>query len=81
MLFRSPKAPCGLATYYVTDVEDDPAPHRKGFEPNDDSYYTFEAESLYFVPTWGATGLCGGSNGGGCDRFSVGLLGYVTPSN
>lgn len=73
-----PKSPCGIAAYEVTDVEDSPAAHRKGFEPNDDSYYTSAAAGLYFAPTWGATGVCSGF---GCDRFSVGLLGYVKTSN
>jgi hypothetical protein len=73
-----PKSICGIAAYSVTDVEDDPAPHRKGFEPNDDSYYTSEAAGLYFAPTWGTSGVC---NGFGCDRFSVGLLGYAKPTN
>jgi len=66
---------CTFANYLLSDVEDVPAPNRKGFQPNDDAF--FNAIGYYYVPTWGPTGECGG----GCDKFSAGLLGYAKPSN
>jgi hypothetical protein len=62
---------CLQAFYFLSDVEDTPAPNRRGFQPNDDAF--FNASGYYYVPTWGPAGECGG----GCDRFSAGLLGHA----
>ena len=72
---------CGFAHFYLSDVEDVPAPNHKGTQPNDDSFFLAPDDGWFFAPTWGATGACGGANGGGCDKFSAGLLGYAKPSN
>ncbi len=71
---------CGFASFYLSDVEDVPAPNHKGIQPNDDSFYLWPNGGWFFAPTWGATGACGGNNGGGCDKFSAGLLGHAKPS-
>jgi hypothetical protein len=68
---------CGGATYYLSDVEDVPAPEAKGFESTDESYWDAPGSTLYnFVETGGPTGICNQEGGGGgCDKFSAGLLG------
>lgn len=71
---------CGHAHFYLSDVEDVPAPNHKGVQPNDDSFFLAIDDGWFFAPTWGATGACGGSNGGGCDKFSAGLLGHAAPA-
>jgi len=72
---------CGFAQFLLSDVEDVPAPNHKGVQPNDDSFFLAIDDGWFFAPTWGATGACGGSNGGGCDKFSAGLLGYAKPGD
>ena len=68
------RSPCPAANYYLSDVEDDPAPHAKGFESLDESY--LDGVGQYFGETGGPNGLCSEQGGGGgCDRFSVGLIG------
>jgi hypothetical protein len=70
-----PQFLCGGAEYYITDVEDVPAPHAKGFESTDESYLNWPG-SYNFVETGGTSGLCDQEGGGGgCDKFSAGLLG------
>jgi len=69
-------ADCGDNRFYLSDVEDVPAPNHKGIEPNDDSYFVL-APLYLFAPAWGSSGVCEG----GCDKFSAGLLGYAKPSN
>jgi hypothetical protein len=72
---------CGITRFYLTDVEDIPAPNHKGIEPNDDSFYFWPAGKYFFAPTAYPNGVCnGGGNGTGCDRFSAGLLGYAKPA-
>jgi hypothetical protein len=68
---------CDFASFLLSDVEDVPAPNRKGFQPDDDAFYNSPTAGYYYVPTWGPTGACAG----GCDRFSAGLLGHAAPSN
>jgi hypothetical protein len=68
---------CGDNRFFLSDVEDIPAPNHKGVEPNDDSYFVAEGTPYFFAPTWGAGGVCEG----GCDKFSEGLLGYAQASN
>jgi hypothetical protein len=75
-----PEFLCGGAQYFISDVEDVPPPHAKGFEPLDRSYLTLPG-AYYFTETGGPSGVCAGSNGGGCDKFSVGLLGTATLDN
>jgi hypothetical protein len=65
---------CEGQSYYVTDVEDMPPPQAKGFESTDESYLYLPG-AYYFVETGGSNGVCAGVNGGGCDKFSAGLLG------
>ena len=73
---------CGFATFYLSDVEDVPAPNHKGTQPNDDSFFLLPADNFFFAPTAYPNGVCdGGGNGTGCDKFSAGLLGYAKPSN
>src|ERR1700730_3753228 len=74
---------CGSASFYLTDVEDVPAPNHKGVEPNDDSFYLLPNGGFFFAPTAYPNGVCNGvgGNGTGCDKFSAGLLGYAKPSN
>ena len=73
---------CGFAHFYLSDVEDVPAPNHKGTQPNDDSFFLLPAEDYFFAPTAYPNGVCnGGGNGTGCDKFSAGLLGYAKPSN
>lgn len=67
---------CRIATYLLSDVEDIPAPNHKGVQPYDDAFVDDPSDGLYYVPTWGPGGACGGI---GCDRFSAGLLGDATP--
>jgi hypothetical protein len=54
-----------------------PAPEAKGFESTDESYFYVPGVELYnFVETGGPGGLCNQiGGGGGCDKFSAGLLG------
>jgi len=75
--------PCSGANYYISDVEDVPPPHAKGFESTDESYfYVPGVQQYYFVETGGPDGLCSQQGGGGgCDKFSAGLLGTATPDN
>ena len=68
---------CTDAGYYISDVEDVPAPNHKGFEPNDRSYFNWARGGFNFAPTWGTGGVCGGN---GCDKFSAGLLGHAAPA-
>jgi hypothetical protein len=69
--------PCGGVLFYISDVEDVPAPEAKGFESTDESYFYVPGVELYnFVETGGPGGLCNQiGGGGGCDKFSAGLLG------
>jgi hypothetical protein len=64
---------CDFATYLLSDVEDVPAPNRRGFQPNDDAFYNSPPGGFFFVPAWGSGGACNA----GCDRFSAGLLGHA----
>jgi hypothetical protein len=73
-----PKFPCTGARYYMSDVEDVPAPHAVGFESTDESYWNLPG-TYYFLETGGPDGLCG--QGGGCDKFSAGLIGTATLNN
>jgi hypothetical protein len=74
-------ASCGDAIFYLTDVEDTPAPNHKGIEPNDNSFYLWNAGKYFFAPTAYPNGVCnGGGNGTGCNRFSTGLLGHSNPA-
>lgn len=64
---------CGLARYFLADVEDNPPLNH--FGPKnvlDASYFTSKQFDSFYAPTWGSSGTCGGS---GCDMFSAGLLG------
>ncbi len=72
---------CGETDFYLSDVEDIPAPNHKGIQPNDDSYLLAPSDGGFFVPTWGSSGACAGNGGGGCDKFSAGLLGYARPTS
>jgi hypothetical protein len=74
---QPPNYPCTGADYYISDVEDVPAPEAKGFESTDESYFYVPGVELYnFVETGGPNGLCDQEGGGGgCDKFSAGLLG------
>jgi len=69
------KASCDGQLYSLLDVEDHPPENRFGpLEPWDDSFFTSTSFSKpFFEPTWGASGICGGS--GFCDRFSAGVIG------
>jgi hypothetical protein len=67
---------CGNADFYLSDVEDVPAPNHKGVQPNDDSYYVWDGAGYFFAETGGPSGICGG----GCDKFSFGILGHATAS-
>jgi hypothetical protein len=68
---------CEGQYYFLTDVEDDPPPHAKGFESTDVHYFYAPADSDLYVETGGPNGICSqpGGGGGGCDKFSAGLLG------
>jgi len=68
---------CGLADFYLSDVEDVPAPNHKGVQPNDDSYFVWGGGGYFFSSAWGPTGPCQS----GCDKFSFGLLGRAQASN
>lgn len=74
---------CGSANFYLTDVEDVPAPNHKGVQPNDDSFYLWPNGQYFFAPTAYPNGVCNGvgGNGTGCDKFSAGLLGYAKPTS
>jgi hypothetical protein len=74
---RSIRSVCSGATYYLSDVEDVPAPQAKGFESLDESYWNVPGSSVYdFVETGGPNGVCSQpGGGGGCDKFSAGLIG------
>jgi len=65
---------CGDNRFYLSDVEDVPAPNHMGTQPNDDSYYLWA--SYFFAETGGPNGICGGY----CDKFSAGLIGHVVAS-
>ena len=76
--FVGERAPCGGAYYYMSDVEDVPPPHAKGFESLDESY--LDGGGQYFSETGGSNGICSqAGGGGGCDKFSAGLLGTAQP--
>jgi hypothetical protein len=68
---------CQGARYYLSDVEDVPAPQAKGFESTDESYFNSPVFDDFFVETGGPNGLCSQPGIGGCDKFSVGLLGQA----
>ncbi|HVI08566.1 MAG TPA: hypothetical protein VND65_09765, partial [Candidatus Binatia bacterium] len=69
------RSPCAGAYYALSDVEDVPPPHAKGFESFDESYLD-QAPLYFFAETGGPNGLCSQEgNGGGCDKFSAGLIG------
>ena len=64
---------CGNARFYVPDAQDNPPLNHFGpLEPLDDSFFSSKSHGIQFEPTWGQSGICGGS---GCDRFSTGVLG------
>jgi len=64
------------AAFYMSDVEDVPAPHAKGFESTDESYWYASWAGDIFSETGGPNGVCSQEGaGGGCDKFSAGLLG------
>jgi hypothetical protein len=72
---------CGFTNFYLTDVEDVPAPNHRGVEPNDDSFYFWPPGKYFFAPTAYPNGVCSGQGGGtGCNRFSAGLLGHSNPA-
>jgi hypothetical protein len=72
---------CGYTRFYLSDVEDVPAPNHKGIEPTDDSFFLAPNDGWFFSPTAYPNGVCdGGGNGVGCDKFSTGLLGDAVPS-
>jgi hypothetical protein len=77
-----PKFQCEGAQFRISDVEDVPAPHAKGFESTDESYWYAPWAGDVFSETGGPDGICSmQGGGGGCDRFSTGLLGTTTPDN
>ena len=64
---------CGQARYFLGDVEDNPPLNHYGpKDVLDASYVTSKDFGLFYAPTWGSSGECGGI---GCDMFSAGLLG------
>jgi hypothetical protein len=63
--------------FYMTDVEDVPPPEAKGFESTDESYWYAPWDGWVYSEAGGPNGVCAGVNGGGCDKFSAGLLGTV----
>jgi hypothetical protein len=65
--------------YWMADVEEVPAPHAKGFESTDESYFEAPSDGWNYAETGGPSGVCG--QGGGCDKFSAGLLGTATLDN
>ena len=72
---------CGGQYFYLTDVEDVPSPHAKGFESTDVHYWNVPP-TYNFVQLGGPTGACSQPGwGGGCDKFSAGLLGTATLDN
>lgn len=72
---------CHFAGFWLSDVEDVPAPNHKGIEPNDDSFFLAPTDGWFFFPTAYPNGVCnGGGNGTGCDKFSAGLLGSAKPA-
>jgi hypothetical protein len=77
-----PKFQCEGAQFRISDVEDVPAPNAKGFESTDESYWYAPWAGDVFSETGGPNGICDQENGGGgCDKFSAGLLGTATPDN
>jgi hypothetical protein len=71
---QSVRSLCSGASYYLSDVEDVPAPHAVGFESLDESYLWGAGQ--YFSETGGPDGFCSEQGaGGGCDKFSAGLIG------
>jgi hypothetical protein len=67
---------CQGVTFSMSDVEDVPPPQAKGFESTDESYLDTPGGLYIFVETGGPNGVCGQpGGGGGCDKFSAGLLG------
>jgi hypothetical protein len=64
---------CASARYFLADVEDHPPLNHFGpKDVLDASYFTSDVLGLFFAPTWGTQGVCGGI---GCDMFSAGLIG------
>jgi hypothetical protein len=64
---------CGLARYFLADVEDNPPLNHFGPKNvRDASYFTSKQFDSFYAPTWGSSGTCSGD---GCDVFSAGLLG------
>jgi len=70
---------CSSTRYFLMDVEDNPPLEHYGPKNVlDASYITSKQHGLYFAPTWGGGGPCGGN---GCDMFSAGLLGTAKVDN
>jgi hypothetical protein len=64
------------SSFLISDVEDVPAPQAKGFESTDESYWYAPWDGWVYSETGGPNGLCSQEGGGGgCDKFSAGLLG------
>jgi hypothetical protein len=79
---QSIRSGCSAASYYLSDVEDVPPPHAKGFESLDESYWDTPQFGYNFAETGGPSGVCSQPfGGGGCDKFSAGLLGTATLDN
>ena len=74
-------AHCQGQYFFLSDVEDVPAPKAKGFESTDVHFWN--APPTYnFVEVGGPDGICAQQGGGGgCDKFSAGLLGTATLDN
>ena len=70
------------SSFVISDVEDVPAPHAVGFESTDQSYWYAPWDGWVYSETGGTNGLCSiAGNGGGCDKFSAGLIGTATLDN
>ena len=70
------------SSFVISDVEDVPAPHAVGFESTDESYWYAPWDGWVYSETGGTNGLCSiAGNGGGCDKFSAGLIGTATLNN
>jgi hypothetical protein len=65
--------------FFLSTVEDVPAPNAVGVEPWDESFMLFPDQDEFYQPVWGPTGLC--IFAASCDRFSAGLLGRATATN
>lgn len=66
-------ASCSQAEYFASDVEDNPPQNFKGSSPADASFWTYAHGGDYYRQAWGASGACGG----GCDRYSAGVIGVA----